>query len=99
MCWRDGGEAIQRINRLLICNHTATEILAQNGLETHGIDLIWVADDSVPLQGSEGILNHRCVIRHTLIATFGHDLAIALIHTEKAILEGGRAKVGDEDEH
>ena len=81
------GESFERVNHLLVGDHTAAEPLAQNRFESDGIDVIRAADDAIALQRGQGLVNHHRIVGHPLVTTFGNHLSAVLVHAEKPVFE------------
>ena len=96
---RDLLEALERGNHPLVGGDAAGEIAAQHRLEADAVQIGGGLDVARGLELREAVVDRLAVIRDPFVAALGQQRRPRSVEAEEAELEGGRAKVGDEDVH
>ena len=92
-------ETLERSDHPLISGHAAGEIAAQHRLEADAVQIRRGLDVARGLELREAVVNGATVIRHPFVAAPRQQRRPRPVKAEETKLEGGRAKIGDEDVH
>ena len=96
---RDLLEALERGNHPFVGGDAASEVAAQHRLETHGVQIGGGLDVTRGLELRETSVDRLAVIRDPFVATLGQQRRPRSVEAKETKLEGGRAKIGDENVH
>ena len=93
-------EALERGDDALVGGNAARQVLAEDGLEAHAVQVGGRAHVAGGLELREAVVDRPAVVGHALVAALGEQRRLPRpVEAKQTELEGGRTEVGDKNLH